>query len=139
MTGLPVPDPVSRAAVGVRVLARMARPSHGAAARTRKAVSRGTAAPRDEEADAKRMRLRLVRETGRGETEVKLAVDVALEQFRGASIREFVMVLAERDARRRLLAPPDRNNERAGDVSPRHGMRSSDGADEDRREAGQIR
>lgn len=90
-----------------------------------------------------RMRLRLVRETGRGKTEVKLAVDVALEHFRGAPIREFVMVLAERDARRRLRAAPDGYNERAGDVSPRHGVRSADGqgdgADENGREAGQNR
>lgn len=47
---------------------------------------------------------RLVRETGCGEAEVRIAVGRALEQFRGAPVREFVMLLAERDARRQLRA-----------------------------------
>jgi hypothetical protein len=43
-----------------------------------------------------------MRETGSSEAEVGFAVGLALERFRGARIREFVMLLAERDARRRL-------------------------------------
>jgi hypothetical protein len=35
---------------------------------------------------------------------VGFAVGLALEQFRGARIREFVALLVERDARRRLRA-----------------------------------
>jgi hypothetical protein len=45
-----------------------------------------------------------MRETGRGQAEVELAVGRALEQFRGARIREFVPLLAEREARRGLHA-----------------------------------
>jgi hypothetical protein len=41
-------------------------------------------------------------ETGRGEVEVKIAVDLALEHFRDARIRQYVMILAERDAHARL-------------------------------------
>ena len=47
---------------------------------------------------------RLVRETGCGEAEAAIAVGHALERFREARIREFVALLAERDARRLLRA-----------------------------------
>jgi hypothetical protein len=47
---------------------------------------------------------RLVRETGCGEAEAAMAVGRALERFRGARVREFVPLLAERDARRLLRA-----------------------------------
>ena len=47
---------------------------------------------------------RLLQQTGYGEAEVGIAVGQALEHFRGARIREFVPLLAERDARRRLRA-----------------------------------
>jgi hypothetical protein len=67
-------------------------------------AARGSATHREEATQAIRLRLRLARETGRGEAEVRIAVAYALEHFRAARIREFVMVLAERDARRRLRA-----------------------------------
>jgi hypothetical protein len=70
--------------------------------------SRGFAGKPDEEADSIRLRVRLMRETGCGEAEVGIAVGRALERFRDARIREFVGLLAERDARRQLRAwPPD--------------------------------
>jgi hypothetical protein len=47
---------------------------------------------------------RLIQQTVYGEAEVGIAVGRALEHFRGARIREFVPLLAERDARRRLRA-----------------------------------
>ena len=47
---------------------------------------------------------RLMLETGCGENEAAIAVSRALERFRGARIREFVTLLAERDARRLLYA-----------------------------------
>lgn len=47
---------------------------------------------------------RLIEQTGYGEAEVQVAVGRALEHYRGARIREFVPLLAERDARRRLRA-----------------------------------
>jgi hypothetical protein len=47
---------------------------------------------------------RLISETRCGEAEVKIAVDRAFERFRGARVREFVTLLAERDARRLLRA-----------------------------------
>jgi hypothetical protein len=47
---------------------------------------------------------RLLEQTGYGEAEVGVAVGRALEHFRGARIREFVPLLAERDARRLLRA-----------------------------------
>jgi hypothetical protein len=47
---------------------------------------------------------RLVRETGCAEPEAAIAVGRAMERFRGARIREFVALLAERDARRLLRA-----------------------------------
>ena len=48
--------------------------------------------------------LRLVGETGCGEDEAAIAVGRAFERFRDARIREFVALLAERDARRLLRA-----------------------------------
>jgi hypothetical protein len=54
------------------------------------------------ESDTTRLRARLMLETGASEAEVGFAVGLALERFRGARIREFVTLLAERDARRRL-------------------------------------
>ena len=47
---------------------------------------------------------RLIEQTGYGEAEVEVAVGRALEHFRDARIREFVPLLAERDARRLLRA-----------------------------------
>jgi hypothetical protein len=47
---------------------------------------------------------RLIQQTGYGEVEVGIAVGRALEHFRGARVREFVPLLVERDARRRLRA-----------------------------------
>jgi hypothetical protein len=47
---------------------------------------------------------RLLEQTAYGEAEVGIAVGRALEHFRGARIREFVPLLAERDARRLLRA-----------------------------------
>jgi hypothetical protein len=63
--------------------------------------SRQPARTRDE-TDTIRLRERLMRETGCTEAEVGLAVRLALERFREAPIQEFVTLLAERDARRRL-------------------------------------
>jgi hypothetical protein len=62
--------------------------------------SRGSVGGWGDEADS--IHSRLVRETGCGESEAALAVDRALEHFRGARIHEFVALLAERDARRQL-------------------------------------
>src|SRR5262245_7137054 len=62
--------------------------------------SRGSAGGWQGEADSICSRLR--RETGRADAEVALAVNSALEHFRDAHIRDFVMVLAERDARHHL-------------------------------------
>lgn len=64
--------------------------------------SRGSAGRWDGETDRMRLRARLARETGCSEAEVGFAVGLALERFRGARIREFVALLVERDARRRL-------------------------------------
>jgi hypothetical protein len=64
--------------------------------------SRGPAGTRDDEGDLTRLRARLSRETGCSESEAGCAVGLALERFRGARIRQFVTLLAERDARRRL-------------------------------------
>jgi hypothetical protein len=55
-----------------------------------------------DEADS--MCSRLEREMGCGEAAVEVAVSRALERFRDARIRDFVTLLAERDARRRLRA-----------------------------------
>ena len=65
-------------------------------------VVRGSAGKWDVESDTTRLRARLMRETDSSEAEVGSAVGLALERFRGAWIREFVTLLAERDARRRL-------------------------------------
>ncbi len=64
--------------------------------------SRRPAGRRHDERDATSLRARLIRETGCSEAEVEFAVRLALERFRGARIQEFVTLLAERDARRRL-------------------------------------
>jgi hypothetical protein len=64
--------------------------------------SRGSVGGWGDEADA--ICSRLMRETGCGEAEAAIAVDGALEHFRGARIREFVALLAERGARRQLRA-----------------------------------
>ena len=66
--------------------------------------SRGSAGIPDDETDSIRLRARLMQETGCSEAEVGFAVRLALERFRGARIEEFVALLAERDARRRLRA-----------------------------------
>jgi hypothetical protein len=62
----------------------------------------GSVGGRSDEADS--ICSRLARETGCGEAEAAIAVGRALERFRDARIREFVALLAERDARRRLRA-----------------------------------
>jgi hypothetical protein len=64
--------------------------------------SRGPAGTRDDEGDLTRSRARLSRETGCSESEAGCALGLSLERFRGARIRQFVTLLAERDARRRL-------------------------------------
>jgi hypothetical protein len=64
--------------------------------------SRGSVGGWADEADS--MCSRLMRETGCGEAEAAIAIGRALERFRDARIRQFVMLLAERDARRRLRA-----------------------------------
>jgi hypothetical protein len=69
---------------------------------TTSAASRGSARKWDDETDRMRLRARLMRETGCSEAEVGFAVGMALERFRAARIREFVTLLVERDARRRL-------------------------------------
>jgi hypothetical protein len=56
----------------------------------------------DHETDV--IRSRLLRDTGCGEAEVRTAVDRALARFVNARVREFVPLLAERDARRELRA-----------------------------------
>jgi hypothetical protein len=45
---------------------------------------------------------RLVRDTGCAEADVEAAVDRAMSRFSGARVREFVTLLAEREARREL-------------------------------------
>ena len=67
-------------------------------------TSLGSAGQREDEIHPMRLRARLMRETGCTEAEVGFAVGLALERFRGARVREFVTLLAERDARRRLRA-----------------------------------
>ena len=47
---------------------------------------------------------RLVRDTGCPEAAVGTAVARALARFRGARVQQFVLLLAERDARRQLRA-----------------------------------
>jgi hypothetical protein len=47
---------------------------------------------------------RLVQDTGRNEAEVEMVVDRAIARFHGARVRDFVTLLAERDARRALCA-----------------------------------
>jgi hypothetical protein len=64
--------------------------------------SRGSAGGWSDEADS--ICSRLMRETGCGKTEAAIAVGRALERFRGARVREFVALFAERDARRLLRA-----------------------------------
>jgi hypothetical protein len=69
---------------------------------TTSAPSRGSVGGWGDETDS--ICSRLVRETGCGEAEAAIAVGRALERFRDARIREFVALLAERDARRLLRA-----------------------------------
>src|SRR5437764_10008535 len=76
----------------------------GNRAMTAPVPSRGSAGLRDDGTDSIRLRVRLMQETGCGEAEAGLAVGRALERFRNARIREFVTLLAERDARRQLHA-----------------------------------
>jgi hypothetical protein len=69
---------------------------------TTSAPSRGSVGGWGDETDS--ICSRLVHETGCGEAEAAIAVGRALERFRDARIREFVALLAERDARRLLRA-----------------------------------
>ena len=83
--------------------------------------SRGSVSGWGDEADS--ICSRLMRETGCAEREAAIAVGRALERFRGARIREFVALLAERDARRLLRSrevDPMRTIEL--DVRQRRGM-----------------
>ena len=63
---------------------------------------RGSVGGWDHETDA--ICSRLVRDTGCREAQVETAVDRALARFDDARVREFVPLLAERDARRELRA-----------------------------------
>jgi hypothetical protein len=65
-------------------------------------LARGSVGGWDDETDS--MCSRLVRDTGRAEAEVGTVVARAVQRFKDARVREFVMLLAERDARRALRA-----------------------------------
>jgi hypothetical protein len=55
------------------------------------------------------MRSRLARQTGRAWAEVEAAIDRAMSRFDGARVREFVTLLAERQARLELRNGHGRN------------------------------
>jgi hypothetical protein len=62
--------------------------------------ARGSVAGWNDETDS--MRSRLAQQTGRAGAEVEAAVDRAMSRFDGARVREFVTLLAERQARLEL-------------------------------------
>ena len=77
-------------------------PTGAVAAETTRVPSGGSVVGWGDETDL--ICSRLLEQTGYGEAEVGIAVGQALEHFHGARIREFVPLLAERDARCRLRA-----------------------------------
>jgi hypothetical protein len=62
--------------------------------------ARGSVGGWNDETDS--MRSRLAQETGRAGPEVEAAIDRAMPRFDGARVREFVTLLAERQARLEL-------------------------------------
>lgn len=69
--------------------------------------ARGSVGGWNDETDS--MRSRLAQETGRAGLEVEAAIDRAMSRFDDARVREFVTLLAERQARRELRDGNGRN------------------------------
>jgi hypothetical protein len=74
---------------------------------------------------------RLARDTGCAAAEVEAAVDRAVSRFRGARVREFVTLLAEREARRELLASHFERVSTIGREGARGGMSGGGGIGQD--------